>query len=168
MNNSLQVFDYNGKAVRTLDINGEIWFVANDICDILGIQNIRQNIRLLDDDEAMNIKINLVHGKQNVLVISESGFYALVFRSNDRDAKTFSRWIRHEVLPKIRKSKNSEKFTRSIMSAARMIFIAAGLKDNQLALALDRIAVHYTGKSMLALSGIVLDHPEMKMESEDE
>ena len=166
MNNSLQVFDYNGSAVRTLDINGEIWFVAHDICDILDLNH--EVARRLDDDEVMNIKINSPHEKQNVLVISESGFYALVFRSYDADAKTFSRWIRREVLPKIRNSKNTEKFTRSIMSAARMIFIAAGLKDNSLALALDRIAVHYTGKSMLALSGIVLDHPDMKTESEHE
>lgn len=166
MNNSLQVFDYNGSAVRALDINCEVWFIANDVCEILNLTLAAA--RRLDDDEVMNIKINSPHGKQNFLVISESGFYALVFRSYDADAKTFSRWIRREVLPKIRKSKNSEKFTRSIMSAARMIFIAAGLKDNSLALALDRIAIHYTGKSMLALSGIVLENPEMKTESEHE
>ena len=166
MNNSLQVFDFNGSAVMTLDINGEVWFVANDVCEILDL--IHEGTRKLDADEAMNIKINSPNGKQNVLVISESGLYALVFRSNNSDAKAFSRWIRREVLPKIRNSKNTEKFTRSIMSAARMIFIAAGLKDNSLALALDRIAVHYTGKSMLALSGIVLENPEMKTENEHE
>ena len=165
MNNSLQIFDYNGSAVRTLDIKGEVWFVAHDVCEVLGISDTHNALRELHNDEVSIMPIE--HHNQAVFV-SESGFYALVFRSNDRDAKTFSRWIRHEVLPKIRDSKNTEKFTRSIMSAARMIFIAAGLKDNQLALALDKIAVHYTGKSMLALSGIVLDHPEGKMESEDE
>ena len=166
MNNSLQVFDFNGEAVRTLDINGEVWFVAKDICDILDLS--LEATRRLDDDEFMHVKINSANGKQNLLVISESGFYALLFRSNEHDAKAFSRWIRHEVLPKIRHSKNSEKFSRSIMSAARMIFIAAGLKDNLLALALDKIAVHYTGQSMLALSGIVLDNQNLNSECEHE
>jgi len=161
MNNALQVFDYNGSAVRTVNKDGEIWFVAKDVCDVLGYKNVTQTLDdHLDDDERSIISI----GRQgDTNIITESGVFALVLRSNKPEAKKFRKWVTGTVLPQIKRtgsfSIKPEKLTRSIMSAAKMIFNAAGIKDNQLALALDKIVVHYTGESMLAISGIALEAP---------
>lgn len=108
MSNELQVFSYNGQEVRTAEQNGEIWFVAKDICDILGIQNIRQNVKSLDDDEKMTVSKTYGHsgqrgGAQFMTLVNEPGMYRLIFRSKKPEAKAFTRWVTHEVLPSIRK-----------------------------------------------------------------
>lgn len=100
MTTELQEFRYKGAAVRTVEIDGEVWFVARDVCDILEIQNATQAVQNLDDDERSMYYI----GRQGeVNVISEPGLYALVFKSRKPEAKDFTRWVRHEVLPSIRK-----------------------------------------------------------------
>lgn len=163
MNNALQVFDYNGSAVRTVDKDGEVWFVAKDVCDVLELSNITEALRGLDDDELSSEILKSGSQGREMRLINEPGLYALVFRSNKPEAKQFSRWVRHDVLPQIRKTGSfttkPDKLSRSIMSAAKMIFNAAGIKDNQLALALDKIVIHYTGESMLGISGIALEAP---------
>ena len=85
-NNALQVFSYEGQQVRTVEKDGETWFVAKDVCDILEIQNVTQAINQLDDDEKMTLCNSEGHsgqrgGAQFMNVITESGVYALVFRS---------------------------------------------------------------------------------------
>lgn len=103
MSNELQVFSYNGYQLRTVLINGDVWFVAKDVCDILDIQNIRQNTATLDEDEKGVCKIYTPGGLQDMTIISESGLYTLTLRSNKDEAKPFKRWVTHEVLPSIRK-----------------------------------------------------------------
>ena len=102
-NNALQVFSYNGRELRTVEVNGDVWFVAKDVCEILDIQNIRQNTATLDEDEKGVSKIYTLGGMQDMTVISESGLYTLTLRSNKDEAKPFRRWVTHEVLPSIRK-----------------------------------------------------------------
>ena len=105
MDNSLQVFSYNNKEVRTVEKNGDIWFVAKDVCDVLDIHNSNDTVRkMLDDDEKGIEKIYTPGGLQDMTIISESGLYSLVLRSNKPEAKNFSRWVRHEVLPAIKKN----------------------------------------------------------------
>ena len=101
---ALQVFSYKEQQVRTVEIDGEIWFVAKDVCDILEISKYRDAISRLDKDERASVKVDTLGGTQHMTAISESGLYALVFRSNKAEAKQFSRWVRHEVLPSIRQS----------------------------------------------------------------
>ena len=105
MSNELEVFNYNGNNVRTVIIDGEVWFVAKDICDVLDISNSRDAISELDNDERADVAINDGNrGNPNTSIISESGVYALVFKSRKPEAKLFSRWVRHEVLPAIKKN----------------------------------------------------------------
>ena len=109
MSNELEVFNYNGNNVRTVIIDGEVWFVAKDVCDILELTNPTMAIEGLDDDEKMTLSNTDSHsgqrgGAQKFNVISESGVYALVFKSRKPEAKLFSRWVRHEVLPAIKKN----------------------------------------------------------------
>ena len=108
MNNEIQIFDYQGSTVRTVEHNGEVWFIAKDVCDILGLADVSSALRGLDDDEKMTLQDKRSHsgqrgGAQFLNVINESGVYTLIFRSNKPGAKDFSRWVRHEVLPTIRK-----------------------------------------------------------------
>ena len=101
MNNSLQIFTYNSNEVRTVEKDDEVWFVAKDVCNVLDIQNTTQVIQNLDEDERAMFYI----GRQGEAdIISESGLYALILRSNKPEAKAFSRWVRKEVLPIIRKT----------------------------------------------------------------
>ena len=106
--NGIQVFDYKSQQVRTVEKDGEAWFVAKDVCDILDIKNTTDAIKSLDDDEKMTLDFSEGHsgqrgGAQSYNIISEPGVYALVLRSRKPEAKEFSRWVRHEVLPSIRK-----------------------------------------------------------------
>ena len=80
--------------------SGEPWFVAKDVCDALGLSNVSVALKRLDDDE--RAKFNLGRqGKTNV--ITEPGLYGLVMASKKPEARAFKRWVKHEVLPSIRR-----------------------------------------------------------------
>jgi addiction module RelE/StbE family toxin len=104
--NELTAFHFGeGREVRTLERNGEPWFVAKDVCDILDIQNRHDALaKQLDDDEKGVEKIYSLGGKQDTNIINESGLYNLIFRSNKPEAKAFRKWVTSEVLPSIRKT----------------------------------------------------------------
>ena len=109
MANELQIFTYKEQQIRTTEINSEIWFVAKDVCDVLELTNPTEALKTLDEDEKMTLRNSEGHlgqrgGAQSYNIINEPGLYALVLRSNKPEAKQFSRWIRHEVLPAIRKT----------------------------------------------------------------
>lgn len=106
MNNEIQKFDFKGAPLRTLtDKAGEPWFVAKDVCDILGTDT-RDLHKILESDEITNV--DSIHIAQNggkaPLIISEPGLYRLVMKSRKPEAKEFQRWVTHEVLPQIRKT----------------------------------------------------------------
>lgn len=103
--NSLTVFNYNSNFVRIIDQNGEPWFVAKDLCEILGIENSRQALTRLDEDEKNTVILNDgTPGNPNTAIVSESGMYALVLSSRKPEAKPFRKWVTAEVLPSIRKT----------------------------------------------------------------
>lgn len=104
---ALQVFTYKGKEVRTTEIDGETWFVAKDVCDILEIVNHRDTVaKCLDEDEKRVSPISTPSngGYSDITLISEAGLYTLLMRSNKPEAKPFRRWVTHDVLPSIRKT----------------------------------------------------------------
>ena len=109
MTNGLQVFDYKGLLVRTVEKDSEVWFVAKDVCDILELSNPTEALRSLDEDERMTLSNCEGHsgqrgGAQSYNVINEPGMYKLIFKSRKAEAKEFTRWVTHEVLPSIRKN----------------------------------------------------------------
>lgn len=105
MNTKIQTFNFNAASLRTLtDENGEPWFVAKDVCDILEISNNRDAISQLDSDEKNTVVISDgIPGNPNKTIISEPGLYQLIMRSRKPEAREFQRWVTHEVLPTIRK-----------------------------------------------------------------
>ena len=110
MNNEIQKFDFKGAALRTLtDESGEPWFVAKDVCDILGMSNPSMAIAALDKDEVSQVEPKNYLGSENrsnqaINMVSEPGLYRLVMRSRKPEAKEFQRWVTHEVLPQIRRT----------------------------------------------------------------
>lgn len=108
----LQVFDNNklGVRIRTQVINKEPWFVAKDVCHVLGIQNARQAMaKTLDEDEKGVYTIYTLGGAQKMNLINESGLYHLIFQSRKPKAQTFRRWVTGEILPSIRKTGRYER-----------------------------------------------------------
>lgn len=106
MNTEIRTFDFHNNPVRTLtDKNGDPWFVAKDVCDILSLENSRKATAELDSDERNTVTIsNGIPGNPNKTIISEPGLYKLIMRSRKPEAKEFQRWVTHEVLPTIRKT----------------------------------------------------------------
>lgn len=102
MENEIQKF-VNEKfgEIRTVTINEEPWFVAKDVCDILGTTNPTMAMDGLEDFERSKFNLGR-QGQANI--ISESGFYTIVLRSRKPIAKPFRLWVTQEVLPQIRKT----------------------------------------------------------------
>ena len=106
MMNALQVFSYQDSQIRTYtDESGEVWLVAKDVCDVLGIANARDAVSELDSDEKNTVVITDGNrGNPNMNVINEPGLYKLTFKSRKPGAKEFTRKVTHEILPQIRKT----------------------------------------------------------------
>ena len=106
MNNEIQRFEFKGAALRTLtDENGEPWFVAKDVCDVLGYTNASKAISdHVDSEDKLNNESLSSLGQRGGWLVNESGLYSLVLSSKLPTAKEFKRWVTHEVLPQIRKT----------------------------------------------------------------
>lgn len=103
--NDIQEFTFQleGKQIRVTEIDGSYWFVATDVCDILGIKNSRQALSYLDEDQTdCGITNDTMGRAREASIISESGLYELIFKSRMRAAKVFRRWVSNVVLPAIR------------------------------------------------------------------
>ena len=101
--NGLQVFSYEGNEVRTVQRSDETWWVLKDVCEILELTSPHKVAERLDDDEKGRSLIPTLGGNQELTVVSESGLYNVILRSDKPEAKKFKRWVTHEVLPTIRR-----------------------------------------------------------------
>jgi hypothetical protein len=97
-------FLFDTHSVRTAVVDEVPWFVAADVCGVLGIKNHRDSLRHLDDDEKGVVSTDTLGGVQKISVVNESGLYALVLRSRKPEARRFAKWVTQEVLPSIRKT----------------------------------------------------------------
>lgn len=102
--NELRVFENNEFGqIRTIEQNGEPWFVAADVCRALELPDVHKAVGRLDEDEKGRNSIPTPGGKQEMSIVNEPGLYSLVLGSRKPEAKAFKRWITHEVIPAIRK-----------------------------------------------------------------
>ena len=104
ISNSLQLFQNTDWKIRVVMRDGDPWFVAKDVCDCLEITNVSKACQTLDEDEKGITKSYTLGGSQDMMLISESGLYTLIMRSNKPEAKVFRKWVTSEVLPSIRKN----------------------------------------------------------------
>lgn len=100
---NIQVFDFKQNQIRIVFRNNDPWFVAKDVCDVLGTR-VKDVPAIIDEEERGVDSIDTLGGKQNMLIISEAGFYELVLKSRKTEAVTFRKWVTKEVLPSIRKT----------------------------------------------------------------
>lgn len=149
--------------VRVVMRDGEPWFVAADVCAALEHTNPTMALSSLDEDERAKESL----GRQgDTNLVSEAGLYALIFRSNKANAKEFSRWVRKEVLPSIRKSGqyslDPEMPAASALEQLRCMreVLETAYVGNQLTLALDKCCKRLTGMSALETADIQLIAPQ--------
>ena len=90
-----------GIEVRSVLVDGQVWFVAKDVCEALGLSNVTMAVEKLDDDEKGLSSINTRGGSQKLTVINKSGLYSLVLSSRKQEAKVFRKWITNVVIPSI-------------------------------------------------------------------
>ena len=133
---NIQVFEYQNNKVRTVDVDGEAWFVLKDVCEVLHLGTTAKVAERLDDDEKGMNQIHTPGGTQNVTVVNESGLYHVILRSDKPEAAPFRRWVTNDVLPAIRKtgSYNAPQLTRSQLLATALIAAHEELeeKDKQI------------------------------------
>ena len=96
---------FQGQRVRIVTADGQPFFVAKDVCDILELTNSRKACEALEDDEKNTVTLSDgIRGNPNVTGITESGLYALIFKSRKPVAREFRKWVTSEVLPEIRQT----------------------------------------------------------------
>ena len=133
--NKIQVWDYESSEVRTVQVNGEPWFVGKDVAAVLGYSNPRDAINKRVDDEDKGVaKCDTLGGVQDLTIINESGLYSLVLSSKLPNAKKFKRWVTNEVLPSIRKHgayMTPETIKKVMLTPDFIISLAGELKNEQ-------------------------------------
>lgn len=97
--------------VRVVTLDGKPWFVAADVCRVLGLKrgpdgSFRQHLRKLSDDEKRRHPVHQIEGRAPsiFMIVSEPGLYKLIMRSDKPTARPFQDWVTREVLPSIRKT----------------------------------------------------------------
>lgn len=175
MKTELTVFAFDSHAVRCIEKDGEPWFVAADIAEILGYRKGPDMIRMLDEDEKGAHIVRTLGGDQEVAIISESGLYACILKSRREEAKVFRKWVTAEVLPSIRKSGSytargagprrddplstshradilvsADRSFRAVMRSSRV----AGLPMHESIRRAQAVTIDRTGLDMLAELGI--------------
>lgn len=132
---ALEVFDYADRQVRTVAVDGEVWFVLADICGVLGVTNVGNVAARLDDADIRQTDISSGGQRRAVTIVSESGMYEVVIRSDKPEARRFRWWVTHEVIPAIRRTGTyavetpEQLMARAVMQAQEII----ARKDEQIA-----------------------------------
>lgn len=133
--NELQIFSYNGNEVRTIQKDGEPWWVLKDVCTVLGIVDHKVAARRLEEDEVCQTPLTDSLGRmQEMTVINESGLYNVILRSDKPEAKPFRKWVTSEVLPSIRKHgayMTPQKIEEVLLNPDTVIQLATNLKTER-------------------------------------
>lgn len=104
--NTQTVFTFNENQIRTFKgDDGQIWFIAKDVCNSLGLENVSSALTEIDQEDKTDLTGNKIGIKVSKLrAVNEPGLYNLIFKSRKPEAKKFKKWVTAEVLPQIRKT----------------------------------------------------------------
>lgn len=135
MNTNLQTWNYESSEIRTIQKDGEPWFVAKDVTNILGYANASKAISdHVDTEDKLNNESLSSLGQRGGWLVNESGLYSLILASKLPNAKKFKRWVTNEVLPSIRKHgayMTDQTLERALTSPDFLIELATQLKAEQ-------------------------------------
>lgn len=134
METGITPFAYGGQQVRVVTRDGEPWFVAADIAQVLGYRDAANATRGLMEDEKGTQIVSTLKGDQKATIVSEAGLYSLILRSRVAGAQAFKRWVTHEVLPSIRKRGGyltPEATEKALTDPDFIIRLATSLKEER-------------------------------------
>ena len=125
MPQSLSIFNYSGIQIRTIEKDGEPWFVAKDVAIILGYEKPRNAVSAHCKGASIQ-GIHTAGGIQDMTIIPERDVYRLIMTSKLPSAERFENWVVSEVLPSIRKTgtysmQPQELIARAVIEAQKMI-----------------------------------------------
>lgn len=136
--NDIKVWNYNNSEIRTIEKDGEPWFVAKDIATVLGYKNTKDAVaRHVDQEDSILNGVVIpdpIGREQTYRIINESGLYSLILSSKMPDAKKFKRWVTSEVLPTIRKHgayMTEQTIEKALFNPDFLIELATQLKNEQ-------------------------------------
>lgn len=127
--NDIQIFNNSEFGqIRSVDVDGDVWFVGKDVAEALGYANSRKAVRdHVDEEDLREERIVTPSGNQGMTIINESGLYSLVMSSKLPGAKRFKKWVTSEVLPTIRKTGAYAAPQQQVMTPAQLIAAQAQL-----------------------------------------
>ena len=171
--NELKRFEHEGFTARTIEDNGEIWIVAKDVAQSLGYSEASNPSRLFAIVPEIWAGVKRIHTRsesgveqeREMLCLTEQGLYFFLGRSDKKAALPYQMWIAGDVVPAIRKTgsytlhKDSLALPSGVLEGAAFILDKAGIKGNQLVLALDKLYRRHVGYSMLQETGTQLEAP---------
>lgn len=133
--NDVKLWQYESHEVRTIEKDGEPWWVLSDVCKVLDISHVKDTVARLDGDEVGQTEvIDRIGRSQKAWVVNESGLYNVILRSDKPQAKPFRKWVTSEVLPTIRKHgayMTEETLEQALTSPDFLIKLANQLKDER-------------------------------------
>lgn len=178
MNKELQIFNFNDNSIYTiLDDDNNIWFLAKDVCNILGLDNVTKAVSRLDEDElqvidfkALNLsKVSTKTDMRNI--INESGLYSLVLTSIKPEAKAFKKFVTSEILPTIRKTgsysmqpkelSRLEILTMAIEAEKKVLLLESKIEEDKPKVELANDLIDSTGLTPIKLAAKELGIPPM-------
>lgn len=108
MSEAMELFNYENQPIRTIEQDGDSWFVARDVCDVLELENTTRALDSLDEEDLTLLKVKSGGQIREMKLVNEPGLYQLVLKSRTPAAKAFKRWITHDLLPTLRKQGHYE------------------------------------------------------------
>lgn len=135
--NDIQIFNNSEfGAIRTVQINGNVYFVGKDVAEILGYSDTNKAIAMHVDveDKILNDKSSSSFGQRGATLINESGLYSLILSSKLPKAKEFKHWVTSEILPTIRKHgayMTEQTLEQALTSPDFLIQLATQLKEEK-------------------------------------
>ena len=131
----LRTWNFEDHEVRTVEIDGEPWFVGKDVATVLGYSNTQKAVRdHIDEEDKLTERIVLSGQNREVIIVNESGLYSLILSSKLPNAKAFKRWVTSEVIPSIRKHgayMTPETIKKVMLTPDFIISLAGELKNEQ-------------------------------------
>ena len=134
MSTNLQTWSYENSEIRTVEKDGEPWWVLADVCKVLELSSPHKVADRLEADEKGRNLIPTLGGMQEMTTVNESGLYAVILRSDKPQAKPFRRWVTSEVLPSIRKHgayMTDQTLEQALTSPDFLIQLATQLKEEK-------------------------------------
>lgn len=135
MDNNLQTWNYGSSEIRTIEKDGEPWFVGKDVAAVLGYAKPENAIaRHVDDEDKSTTPFQGTAYETRATIINESGLYSLILSSKLPNAKKFKRWVTNEVLPSIRKHgayMTDQTLEQALTSPDFLIQLATQLKEEK-------------------------------------